>query len=109
MQEHASLLKAVVDYKVKTEEFERMLLQTTIDNVSKLTVKQLEVVIWAVAKRLRSEWTEPLSEGNHALLKECQVQLIDVLKSRSASMKPRGVAFAIEAVSSIVDSAGIDQ
>ena len=82
---------------------------TTIENANKFTVKQLEVVIWAVAKRLDSEWKEALSETNKDLLQECQLKLIDVLKSRSASMKPRGIAFAIEAVSNIVDNANIDQ
>ena len=68
MQEHTQLLKATVDYKIKTEEFERALLMTTIENANKFTVKQLEVVIWAVAKRLDSEWKEALSETNKALI-----------------------------------------
>ena len=86
-----------------------MILQTTIDNVEKLTVKQLEVVIWAYAKRLESEWRSTLSMENEVFLRQAFEKLLDVLKARSASMKPRGVAFATQAVSKIVDFTSVDQ
>lgn len=56
LQEHASLLKAVVDYKIKDEAFERQLLLTTKEKAAEFTVKQLELVVWAISKRLQSEF-----------------------------------------------------
>ena len=47
-------MKSIVDYRIKTAEFEEMLYKVTLENVDKLTVKQLEIVIWALAKRLAS-------------------------------------------------------
>lgn len=52
LQEHTLLLKSVVDYRIKTVQFEEMLYSTTLENIDALTVKQLETVIWAMAKRL---------------------------------------------------------
>ena len=54
LQEHTLLLKSVVDYRIKTVQFEEMLYSTTLENIDALTVKQLETVIWAMAKRLAS-------------------------------------------------------
>ena len=107
MQEHALLLKSIVDYRIKTAEFEEMLYKVTLENVDKLTVKQLEIVIWALAKRLTSQEHKPLTEENSELERECLIQLCDVLKMRSASMKPRGVAFAVEAITSVTLSSEV--
>ena len=42
----------------------------TLDNVDKFTVKQLELVIWALAKRLASE-LKPLTGENAKLENQC--------------------------------------
>lgn len=62
LQEHASLCKAIVDYKIKDEKFEILVLQTTKERAAELTVKQLELVVWAISKRLQSEFGAPMSE-----------------------------------------------
>ena len=50
------MVKSVVDYKIKSAVFEERLYETTRDNADEFTIKQLEVVVWAVAKRLQSEF-----------------------------------------------------
>ena len=56
------LLKSVVDYKIKTADFEKKLYETTKENSNNFSVKQLEVVVWAISKRMQSEFQKPLSD-----------------------------------------------
>ena len=53
LQEHVNLLKSTVDYKVKTVAFEQLLYQTTLDAASDFSIKQLEIAVWALSRRLR--------------------------------------------------------
>ena len=52
LQDHMLLLKSTVDYMIKTEAFEQLLYQTTLDKANEFSVKQLEIVVWALSKRL---------------------------------------------------------
>ena len=45
-----------------TVQFEEAMLQRTLANVDRFTVKQLEIVIWAMAKRLASQFGTPLTD-----------------------------------------------
>lgn len=98
-----TLLKSFVDYKIKSEEFEKLLYQTTLDKAGEFTISQLELVVWAISKRMKSEFAEPLNEENRLIRAECIIKLCEVLKLRSASMKARGVSFAVEAITSFSD------
>ena len=100
------LLKSVVDYKVKNEAFEQQLIQTTLDKAGEFTVKQLEIIVWAISKRMGSEFGAPMTEEALQLRTDCIRRLCEVLKLRSASMKARGVSFAVEAITNFIDSAG---
>ena len=39
LQDHTILVKSIVDYKIKTEAFEELLYQTTLDKANEFTVK----------------------------------------------------------------------
>ena len=91
------LLKSTTDYKIKSEEFEKLLYSRTLESAQEFTVKQLELVVWAFAKRLKSDYA-PLSRENEELRNDAIRRLCEVLKLRSASMKARGVSFAVEAI-----------
>jgi len=47
---------------------------------------------------MKSEFGEPLTEEAGTIRAECIRKLCEVLKLRSASMKARGVSFALEAI-----------
>ena len=98
-----TLLKSFVYYKIKSEAFEKLLYQTTLDKAGEFTISQLEIVVWAISKRMKSEFAEPLSEETRQIRAECIRKLCEVLKLRSASMKARGVSFAIEAITNFSD------
>lgn len=92
------MLKSIVDYKIKNPAFEQLLYGSTLEKAGEFTVKQLEIVVWAISKRMQSEFDEPMTQEARQLRTECIQRLCEVLKLRSASMKARGVSFAVEAI-----------
>lgn len=91
-------MKSSIDYKIKDVNFEKKLYQTTFDKAGELTVKQIEIIVWALSKRMKSEYGEPMSDEVKEIRNETVRRLCEVLKLRSASMKARGVSFAVEAI-----------
>lgn len=104
LQNLTVLLKSTVDYKIKTESFENMLYKTTLERAGDFTVKQIEIVVWALSKRMQSTHGSPMSEESKQMRAEAIRRLCDVLKLRSASMKARGVSFAVEAITNFCET-----
>ena len=62
LQEHVNLLKSVVDYKIKEETFEKMLYGFTHEMAGDFTTKQLELVVWALSKRIPQDFSKNQAE-----------------------------------------------
>ncbi len=88
-------MKGLSGYYLKEHELEQVLCKIIQTNHEEFTLKQLEILIWSLSKRLNGRCIdkELMTETCRTIIKRVQI--------KSASMKPRGVAFAVEAISSI--------
>ena len=105
MQNIVNLVKGLSLYQIKNEELNQILYKFMFDNVDNFSIKQLEILLWSFSRkhlahhpaaRLKSTLDE-LPEYQSETLKK----LIDKIKTKSPSMRARGIAFAIEAFSNL--------
>lgn len=91
LQVVTDLLKGLSGYRIKTPELELRLFQTLHLHRDDFTVKQLETLIWALSRYSKVAGEVPPVAN----------EIIERVKTKAASMKPRGVAFAIESIASM--------
>ena len=90
----------IPSYKLKNADLKSKVFKTIEDNLNAFTLKQLETVIWSLSKHfVNNKLTlQQLPEESRKVV----MGLVERVRVKTASMKPRGVAFAIEAISFIV-------
>lgn len=60
------------------------------------TIKQLETLIWSMSRFVKAQ-NKQLEDPHRLVLQE----LVDRVKTKAPSMKPRGVAFAIDSIANL--------
>ena len=99
LQVITDLWKGLSSYKIKTAELEQKLFQTLHLHREDFTIKQLETLIWAL-----SRYVKTLDKPTHELPAPYQVVIAEIIEKtaiKAASMTPRGVAFAIESMANL--------
>ena len=105
MQNIVNLVKGLSLYQIKNEELNQVLYKFMYDNMDKFSIKQLEILLWSFSRkhlahhpkaRLNTTIEELPAYQGETLKKLC-----DKIKTKSPSMRARGIAFAIEAFSNL--------
>jgi hypothetical protein len=98
-----NMIKGMSLYTIKSPELEDLLFKFVADNLGVFSIKQLESLLWSFSRGHLAHWQE--SEGVKSSIKdfkpEHQVVILALchqVMQKSASMRPRGVAFAIESL-----------
>jgi len=100
-----NLIKGLSLYTIKVPEFNQLVFKFVEDHIEEFSIKQLELLLWSFSRkhmahnpkgRVNTKVADMLPYEQQAIL-----SLVNVIKNKSASMKPRGVAFAIEAFSNL--------
>jgi hypothetical protein len=88
-------MKGLSGYYLKLPYFEDLLCQLITEQQNNFSVAQLEMLLWALSRRQSSEchYPERVLEAATAIM----TQTI----ANAYQLKPRGVAFAVEAISSL--------
>jgi hypothetical protein len=84
--------KGVVNYYFKTQELPDKIWGTIHDRMNDLSLKQLETLIWSISKRPEQDVIDHTETVN---------LLIKKVAAKSASMKARGISFAVEAIANL--------
>ena len=85
-------MKGLSNYFMKEAYLEDLLTQIIVEQADSFTVSQLEMLMWSLSKRINNKchYPEKMDKAANAIMQRVLV--------KSASMKPRGVAFAAEAI-----------
>lgn len=100
-----NLIKGLSLYTIKEEELNKLLFKFIADHVEDFSIKQLEILLWSISRKHLAH--NPNGRGNSTISEmaeyeqESILKLVNVIKNKSASMKPRGVAFAIESFANL--------
>eukprot|EP00347_Sterkiella_histriomuscorum_P005947 403354650 len=104
LQEFTDLVKGLSLYQLKNKELEVLIYKTLAINMNELTIKQLETLIWSFSRNQKSLYEnkknlklQDLPEYQRLTIEK----LIDRVRQKAPSMKPRGVAFAIESMQNL--------
>lgn len=99
LQTITDLWKGLSTYKIRTPELEQKLFQTLHLHREDFTIKQLETLVWALSKYVKTQDkpTKDLPQPYQIVIAE----IIDKASTKAPSMKPRGVAFAIESIANL--------
>ena len=99
------LIKGLNLYQIKNDELNALLFKTIDQNIEKFSVKQLEILLWSLSRRHLAHHQE--ARANHQINDMPEYQryatnkLIEKIKQKAPSMRPRGIAFAIEAMTNL--------
>lgn len=104
IQDIVNLVKGLSTYRIKEKELNHLIYNTLIKHIDNFSIKQLEILLWSesrVQANEGSEEIETVDEDDVKLREEYLGLLIDKIRLKSPSMRPRGVAFAIEALANL--------
>lgn len=100
-----NLIKGLSLYQVKNEELNKQLFKTVSDNLQSLSVRQLEILLWSLSRKHMAHHPQARLKTQLSQMQDYEqetvIRLIDQIKQKSPSMRPRGIAFAIEAISNL--------
>ena len=96
-----NLIKSLSLYTIKDPELQYLLFGFIDKHLDNFSLKMLEVIIWSLSRKHLAHHPGGRTLGYSEQEMVVINKLVDLVKSKSASMKSRGVAFAIEAISNL--------
>ena len=104
-QDVVDLIKGLSLYRVQLEELNHLLYGFINTNLERFSIKQLEVILWSLSRKHMAHHPEGRQKAKIDEMEDYQRKvlqaLVDRIKTKSPSMRPRGVAFAIEAFANL--------
>lgn len=112
LQDIVNLVKGLSTYRIKLKELSALLYGCLCSNIEKFSIKQLEILLWSVSRmpeedkvKLKLEETLAQSQIDQEEVDALRQKYLDLLvtqvRVKSPSMRPRGVAFAIESLANL--------
>jgi hypothetical protein len=100
-----NLIKGLSLYKIQNEDLNQLLFKTISENMDSMSIRQLEMLLWSFSRKHLAHHPQARLKTQLSQMQEYEqqtvVKLIDHIKQKSPSMRPRGIAFAIEAISNL--------
>ena len=100
-----NLIKGLSLYKIQNEDLNQLLFKTISENMDSMSIRQLEMLLWSFSRKHLAHHPQARLKTQLSQMQDYEqqtvVKLIDHIKQKSPSMRPRGIAFAIEAISNL--------
>ena len=94
-------MKGLSLHKIHNEELNVLLFNTIGRNIDNFSIRQLELLLWSVSRKHLAHHPEARLKDWDVYQRETLTLLADKVKDKAASMRPRGVAFAIESLANL--------
>jgi len=96
-----NLIKSLSLYTIKEKQLQNLIFGFIEKHLDNFSLKMLEMILWSLSRKHLAHHPDGRIMQYDAQEMEVITKLVDLVKVKSASMKARGVAFAVEAISNL--------